>query len=286
MRRFAVMVVLGAFVSGLCGCTCRIPVSNVKTYDPVTTAITLYARPMDLRLSKPSGPAQPNYLVVYATGDGGWWGLGHELFDWISRQGYPVVGFSSKSYLKNLGHVSETETTTPRRLTRDLQSMIAAAQKTLNLPDDTRIILVGISRGAGLAVVAAGQPELRSRLAGVIAMALTREEEHVVRYRRRRGEPRNGTNGRERVEIKTYEYLPRLASVPVSVIQSTHDHYLPAEAARRLFGPDTELRKFHAVPARNHSFRGGCAALRNELDASLRWIQKLDLMSALQAPPD
>jgi fermentation-respiration switch protein FrsA (DUF1100 family) len=142
------------------------------------------------------------------------------------------------------------------------------------------VILVGISRGAGLAVVAAGQRVLRDRLVGVLAIALTKEEEYVRHYRVRRGTPA-GTPQRELVMIETYEYLRRLSSLPVSVIQSTRDGYLPAAAARELFGPDTPDRQLHAIDALDHSFNGGRDELYQQMEQSLTWLDPF----LLPAPP-
>jgi hypothetical protein len=77
---------------------------------------------------------------------------------------------------------------------------------------------------------------------------------------------------RELVMIQTYEYLPRLSSLRVSVIQSTRDSYLPADDARQLFGPDTPDRQFHAVKAWDHSFTGGRDELYAQIGQSLTWI--------------
>jgi len=235
----------------------------------VQDQIAIYRHPLALRFFKPENSAAT--LVIYATGDGGWRGLDREIFEWISAWGYPAVGFSSKNYLKNLGYVGDT--TTPIRLVRDFESVIRFAERKLGMPESTRIILVGLSRGAGLAIVAAGEGELKPNLAGVVAVALTKEEEHVVHYRRsvqsRPGQPR-----RELVKIQTYEYLPQIESVPVVVIQSTHDGYLPAAAARALFGPDTDLRKLIPISARNHRFTGGCLDLYTQIQNSLAWIGK------------
>jgi hypothetical protein len=121
-------------------------------------------------------------------------------------------------------------------------------------------------------VVAAGQRALRDQLAGVVAIALTKEEEFVRWYRRLPGGQR-----RERVPVMLdlYEYLPVLGEVPISVIQSTRDNYLPAEDARALFGDDTERRQFHEIEARNHSFGGARDAMYETLHRSLDWLNTL-----------
>jgi pimeloyl-ACP methyl ester carboxylesterase len=249
------------------GCACHLPVRQPDAVNQPFGSVTLYGHDLGLRFSNPS-LGHSNLLIVYATGDGGWGGLGDDLFSEISKWGYPAVGFSSKNYLKNLGYYSDSVTTTPRRFVRDLQTVIAAARSRLRLPFDTRVVLIGISRGAGLMVVAAGDRGFQSQIAGVMAIALTREEEHIVHARHNRR-----VASRELVEIKTYEYLKRLVDLPVAVIQSTHDGYLPAAAARQLFGPNTVYRKFYAVDARNHSFWCGCDELQASMDESWHWIR-------------
>ncbi|MBZ5497138.1 MAG: hypothetical protein LAP85_12100 [Acidobacteriia bacterium] len=256
----------------LSGCSCHLDVPAAKGQMQTREPLTLYNRSLELRLFKPLQPAAENVLIIYATGDGGWLGLGHDIFDWLTQWNYPVVGFSSRAYLKNLGAVSDTDTTTPRRLARDYENIIGFAESRLGLPSTTSLILVGLSRGAGLSVVAAGEGMLDQNLAGLLAIALTKEEEHVIRYRRRAPKSANDPPRLEGVQIETYRYLNRLVSFPVMVLQSTNDGYLPAEAARRLFGPDTALRRLRAVEAANHGFRNGCQALYRDAQDALKWM--------------
>lgn len=240
-----------------------------------TGIVVLHGNPLTLHLAAgapPPGsdppPARP--LVVFATGDGGWRGTDVAIFRKLVAWGYPAVGFSSPEYVKYFR--GENETTTPFRLAQDYAAIIDAAQEALHLSDLTPIIIVGVSRGAGLAVVAAGQRSLQDRLAGVVAIALTKEEEHVRWFRRTPDMPQSE---RVRVMLDIYEYLPRLGSVPIAVIQSTRDSYLPAEEARVLFGADTERRRLQAVVARNHSFSGALDTLYEKLQGSLDWLNQL-----------
>jgi fermentation-respiration switch protein FrsA (DUF1100 family) len=201
-------------------------------------------------------------LLLYATGDGGWRGKDLDLYRQLVSWGYPTAGFSAPQYVKHLR--GDAETTTPARLAKDYAALIDLARQSLTLPPSTRVILVGVSRGAGLSVVAAGQRSLRGSLDGVLAMGLTKEEEHV-RWLRRRSV----------ADLQIYEYLPRLGSLPIAVIQSTHDNYLPAENARRLFGADTDRRRFQAIESRNHSFAGARELLYDAMHTSLTWISGL-----------
>jgi hypothetical protein len=262
----------GLLLIAFCGCKC--PVHSVRVPGSLPTSsepIKLYDHPLDIRLSSTWQQANSDYLIIYATGDGGWHGIGAQLFEWVLDAGFPVAGFSSKGYLKNMGYVSET--TTPERLVMDYELIIEFAENRLHLSPSTRIILVGVSRGAGLSVVAAGEGTLQRRLAGVVAVALTKEEEYVRHYRTHRRS--DGTQHRELVEIKTYQYLNRLVGFPVSVIQSTGDNYITAADARDLFGPDTELRKLRPITARNHKFSGGCDDLYGQIRSSLDWVREL-----------
>jgi hypothetical protein len=232
--------------------------------------ITFYEHPLDVHLARPAHPQTGAPLVLYATGDGGWRGKDVDTYRRMIAWGYPVAGFSAPSYLKHLGFVSGT--TTPGRLARDYQRLIEFAKAYLRLPPETRTILVGVSRGAGLAVVAAGRPEINAELAGVVAVALTKEEEYVRSYRVRRGKSPADMPTRELVDFQTYEHLGRLRALPLVVIQSTGDSYLPADAARQLFGPDTALRRFFAVPSRDHSFSNARQALFDQMASALAWM--------------
>lgn len=220
-----------------------------------------------LHLSRPCAVDLLHPLLLYATGDGGWRGKDKDAFAHLAQWGYPVAGFSAPDYLKRL--VRKERAARPADIARDYQTMIARAKEALALPDATPTVLVGVSRGSGLAVAAAGDPVLQRGLVGVVAVALTREEEYVHHFRLRRGRPRAE---REFVMLDNYEYLPRLGALPLSIIQSTNDDYLPAEEARRLLGPDSPRRQLHPIVSRNHSFTDARENLYAQMQASLQWV--------------
>ena len=209
-------------------------------------------------------PSAP--LLVYATGDGGWKRKDLAAYKELVALGYPIVGFDARDYVTHLGDVSVT---TPEALAADYARIIAAAREALRLSSTCPVILVGISRGAGLSVVAAGDKTLRASLDGVLAVALTREEEYVKWYRRLLPhEPRP-----DQMEmVALYEYLPHLEGTPVAVVQSTRDHYLPADEARQLFGVDTPTRWLQAIEAANHSFGGARSQLYQAMRRAIDWI--------------
>jgi hypothetical protein len=232
---------------------------------PFDRSLIVNAHELKLHFANGDSP-QKRPLVLYTTGDGGWARKDLDLYRQIVSWGYPTAGFSAPDYLDHLR--GEDGTTTPRRLGRDYADIIAFAETNLDIDSDTPVVLIGISRGAGLEVVAAGQPQIHDKLAGIVAIALTREEEYVRWF----GRLPLLHRPHERVMVQVYEYLPLLGSVPIAVIQSTHDHFLPAAAAAQLFGADTPTRRFRAIEAHNHSFGGAREAMYQACKEALNWI--------------
>lgn len=256
-----VAVALGATVTaGACAHDVR-PESFVAS----RAVVRVQGRWLSLRVSQPSRSAETRPLVLFITGDGGWRGKDLEAFGRLLTWGYPVAGVSAPDYL---GHLAGDASLLPQQvLADDIAAIVGAARQSLRLPAETHVLLVGVSRGADLAVVAAAWPSLRRKIQGVLAVGLTKEEEYV---RRRRVRPA-AADGASQI-ARPYVALRRVAA-PVCVIQSTHDEYVPAADARTLFGPDSPSRLFHAIESRNHSFSDSREVLYDVMRASLQWVE-------------
>jgi pimeloyl-ACP methyl ester carboxylesterase len=240
--------------------TCATGAPNGHQNVTLDTDVLVRAHPLTLHLSlTPQHPTDP--LIVYATGDGGWWGDDKAIFDELVAWGYPVAGFSARDYVKHLG--DGVSAISVSEMAVDFAAVIRAAKAALNLPAVTRVVLVGKSRGAGLDVAVASQEPVKSRLRGVIAIALTREEEYASIPSPKDGKP---------TMLLTYPALPPIGDVPVAVIQSTKDDYIPAAEARDLFGPDTASRTLRPVESSGHNFEGGVPALYREMTKCFEWI--------------
>jgi pimeloyl-ACP methyl ester carboxylesterase len=225
--------------------------------------VTLNSHSLRLHVDNRDAPAR-RPLIVYATGDGGMHRKDLDTYRHLAALGDPIVGFDARDYVKHLG--GHSPTTTPERLADDYRLIIARARQALGLNDHRAIVLVGVSRGAGLAVVAAGR--LRDTIAGVVAVALTQEEEYV-RWYRRLALPHEA---HQPVMLDVYEYLAQVGDLPIAVVQSTHDQYLPAVKARAQFGPDTPTRWFQPIEATNHNFGGARGRMYDAIQAALKWV--------------
>jgi hypothetical protein len=204
-----------------------------------------------LHLARPSGGGPPRALLFHVTGDSGWHGLDPLYFDAMAARGYTLAGVSARAMRADLG--SRAGGATPARLAADFLALLAIAEARLQLPPGTPVVLTGNSRGAGLDVVAAAQPELSRRISGVLLMGLTADENNV------------------RPTAAPFTLLERIAR-PLVILQSTVDHHVPAAEARRMFGPDTPSRKLVAIEADGHTFGGHRDELFKQVEAGLDWI--------------
>ncbi len=234
--------------------------------------VILHGKPFDLHLARPRSVAHPEVLVLYASGDGGWFGAGLDMFKDLARMGYPTAGFSSRSYVKLLGYGENPVTV--EELTSDYMVFIRQAKTTLALPSATRTILTGWSRGAAFAVLVGSEKEIQSQLAGVIAIGLPDKEELKFRFHGKKIYVNEYRQSKQHLLFDTYQRVPQLMPLRCALIQSTRDDYLRADQARALFGSDSKLKKFCPVQARNHRFSGGWRFFLTSLEDCLNWVSE------------
>jgi pimeloyl-ACP methyl ester carboxylesterase len=235
---------------------------------------------LHLRLTSMAAETRPSLpLVLYASGDGGWFGVAVEMFNQIADLGYPTVGFSSRQFLKL--NRKDHRLVTAEQLAEEYAAILSAAREVLGLADSTPSLLTGWSRGASFAVLAASEPPIRDHAVGVVAIGLTeREELQIVPPSEQDDDDEPPSSGRTAAStpgtFDTYGLISHLAPLRCAVIQATGDKYLPAASAQRLFGSDSDLRKFFAVAASNHRFSGGREAFAHSLAAALQWVRRTD----------
>jgi hypothetical protein len=240
----------------------------VRTPAQSRAVVRVQNRWLLLHLSRPAGGIDDRPMVMFVTGDGGWRGKDLDAFNHLVGWGYPVVAFSAPDYLNHLA--SGADSIRPGELARDLAGVIETARKDFGLRAGAPVLLTGVSRGADLVVVAAAQDALQVPVAGILAVALTKEEEYV-RHRRPWRHDARAVATPELVTAAPYALLGRVQA-PVCVIQSANDEYVPAAEARILFGRDTARRRLYAIDSRNHSFSDAREELYAAMRTSLAWL--------------
>ena len=234
-----------------------------------TGSVTLRGERLELHLAQPETPRHPDVLVLYASGDGGWFGAAVDMFKAIGGNGFCAVGLSSRTLLHR--KLSGGRAPTVSELAEDYRAILDYAASALHLPADRRIVLTGWSRGASLAVLTGESRYAMPNLAGVIAIGLT-EDENLDILSDTDQDPGGVPAVRSESSVQLYPLLAQVAPRRVAVIQSTGDGYLRAARARELFGVDTEHRRFFAVAAKNHRFSGGTEVFALALRSALDWV--------------
>jgi hypothetical protein len=245
--------------------------------------VAVHDEALTLHLSSPQTPLSASTpLVLYASGDGGWFGAAVGMFRTIGSSGLPTVGFSTKELLRiehrwskplSVAHVAE-----------GYQCIIDGARAQLRLPPDAPVVLTGWSRGASLGVLVASSREVDPRVIGMVAVGLAADEQLDIESDSDDpvgddpvGEgtevPALVHDGQEHARsIAMYPLLSRIAPRRAVVIQASNDGYLPAARARALFGSDSTMRRLVAIDARNHRFSGGEGRFDAALVEAVRWV--------------
>lgn len=234
------------------------------------TTVLLHSKPLELHVSAPRTPSAPDIVVLYASGDGGWFGAAVHMFRQIADAGYPVAGFSSRAFLKI--ERPRGALVSAAQLAAEYEEIVAQARLALGLGDTSRVVLTGWSRGAAFSVLVGSEPVAQRHLLGVIAIGLSEGEDLEVNGAEDDSDDGQASGEKHRWPFDTYARIAQLEPLRCAVIQATKDNYLPAASARQLFGPDTPRRRFYAIDARNHRFSGGEAAFDAALLDAIRWI--------------
>ena len=269
----AALCCAAAMVPGA-GCAPRPVLPDGERIHEFTSEALLHGSALRLHLAAASATAA-RPLVVYGSGDGGWFGAAVGMFDLIAAEGYPAAGFSTRALLKI--EQGRHTSLSGEQVAESYHAILDAARRDLGLPAGTPTVLTGWSRGASLAVVAASGPDVDPAVTGIVAIGLPREDELDAEPGDDDDPPpaseaiaaRGRNASRERL---MYPLLARVAPRRSAVVQASGDRYLPATEARALFGADSNVRRFFEVPANNHRFGGGKPALRQALSDALAWV--------------
>jgi len=219
---------------------------------------TLYVFSPDNR--RPDPP-----VVIVVSGDGGWHGFIIEIAQYLADHGYTTVGVDARAYLTSLSKPKALE---PTQVTRDFAEVARFAKGQAH---SKSVVLAGWSEGAGLAVLGALDPAVRADLRGVVAIGLPEVNELAWRWsdsviyltHKVPNEP----------TFNSKDYVGKLSPIPLMVIQSTHDEFVPLETAQSIFGRAQEPKEIAFIDARDHRFEGQRPAFWQALDRAFAWFE-------------
>jgi type IV secretory pathway VirJ component len=229
-----------------------------------TETLLIRGRAQTLRLYGP----RDGYPAIVSSGDGGWIHLAPQVAAMLAARGFFVVGFDSKAYLESFttGATALTVSEVPadyRTLAR-----LAAARSS------HRPILIGVSEGAALSVLAATDPEVKALVTGVIGLGLGDANELAWRWQDSLIYLTHGVPNEPR--FSTIALAGRVAPTPLAVINATHDEYVPAGEVDRIIAAARQPKRLWMIEAADHRFSGRQSELASRLAEAIDWARTIN----------
>ncbi len=227
-----------------------------------TATINIRGHEQSLRVYGQRGGAP----VIVSSGDGGWIHLGPHVAEVLAARGFCVVGFDVKAYLSSFtsGSVTLRQEDEPGdyRVLADF-----AAGRGGQKP-----VLIGVSEGAGLSVLAATDPMTRNSIAGVVGLGLPDINELGWRWKDAliyvtHGVPNEPT-------FSTAAVVGRLGGAPLAAIHSTHDEFVPLAEVQRVMNAASEPKRLWMVNASDHRFSDNLAEFDQRLLEAIAWVRE------------
>jgi hypothetical protein len=223
--------------------------------------IVLRGKQQELYLSGRNG----GLPVILSSGDLGWAGLVVHVAEYLSSQGFYVVGFNTRSYLASF--TGKSGTLSPKDVPGDYMKLVEFVGQF----STAKPILVGISEGAGLSVLAVSSPALKDHVQGILGLGLPDQNELGWKWqdftiwitKRSPREP----------GFMVEDIIGTVAPLPLAEIHSTHDEFLPLEKAKELFLLAGSPKKMWVVEAANHRFSDNRSELDRCIREALTWIK-------------
>ena len=230
-------------------------------YGQAIEALTIRGKAQSLRVYGQRGHPP----VIVSSGDGGWIHLGPHVADTLARHGFFVVGVDVKAYLESF--TSGSTTLRPADEPRDYAALAAFAAK----GSGQKPLLIGVSEGAGLSVLAATDPGTRSVIAGVIGLGLPNLNELGWRWKDSliyltHGVPKEPM-------FSTQAIVDRMAPAPLAVIHSTQDEFVPLAEVRRVVDAAREPKRLWVVKASDHRFSDNLEEFDRRLLEAVAWVR-------------
>jgi Bacterial virulence protein (VirJ) len=204
--------------------------------------------------------------VIVSSGDGGWIHLGPHVAEVLAAHGFFVVGFDVKAYLERFtsGKTTLRQEDEPGdyRVVTDFAARGASEKP----------ILIGVSEGAGLSVLAAGDPRMKTEIAGVIGLGLPELNELGWRWKDAVIYVTHGTPNEPSFSVSTI--VDRVAPVPLGAIHSTHDEFVPIAEVQHVLDLAKDPKRLWIIKAADHRFSDNLTEFDRCLLEAISWISR------------
>ena len=202
--------------------------------------------------------------MIVSSGDGGWIHLGPHVAEVLAARGFFVVGFDVKAYLSSF--TSGKETLRPEDEPGDYRVLAEFAAR----GSTERPVLIGVSEGAGLSVLAATDPSTKKSIDGVVALGLPNLSELGWRWKDALIYVTHGSPNEP--SFSTVTSVRRLNGTPLAAIHSTHDEFVPLAEAEKVFAAANEPKRLWIVKASDHRFSDNLDEFDRQLLEAIAWV--------------
>jgi fermentation-respiration switch protein FrsA (DUF1100 family) len=205
-----------------------------------------------------------NAPVLVSSGDGGWIHLGPHVAEVLAARGFFVVGVDVRAYLESF--TSGKATLSPEDEPRDYKVLADFAARGAK----QKPILVGVSEGAGLSVLAATDPQTKMSILGVLGLGLPDLNELGWRWKDAliyvtHGVPNEPT-------FSTAAIVSGVSPAPLGAIHSTRDEFVALSEVQRILDSAKEPKRLWIVKAADHRFSDNLAEFDQRLLEAIGWI--------------
>jgi fermentation-respiration switch protein FrsA (DUF1100 family) len=206
--------------------------------------------------------------VIVSSGDGGWIHLGPHVAEVLAARGFYVVGFDVRAYLEDF----TTRTTTLRTddEPRDYKVLIDFAARA----SGRKPVLIGVSEGAGLSILAATDPANGASVSGVIGLGLSDQTELGWRWKDMTIYLTHRTPDEPTFSVKGI--VDRLTPVPLAAIHSTRDEFVPLGEVQEVLDRARHPKRLWMVTAADHRFSDSLPEFDRCLFEAVDWVAGLD----------
>jgi fermentation-respiration switch protein FrsA (DUF1100 family) len=204
--------------------------------------------------------------VIVSSGDGGWIHLGPSVAEFLSTRGFFVIGFDTRAYLSSF--TSGHSTLRPEDVPGDFKVLLQHARGATS----KKPILIGVSEGGGLSVLAAADPDLKSQVAGVIGLGVPNATELGWRLRDSLIYLTHKTPDEPTVATETI--IGNVSPLPFAAIHSTNDEFVPVATIEHILTHAREPKRLWIVEASNHRFSSNEQEFQARLLEAIAWVKQ------------
>jgi pimeloyl-ACP methyl ester carboxylesterase len=246
--------------------TCLILALMVAPAGAQTATVRLSGKPQTVYVYRPDHAIS---VVILSSGDLGWAGLVVDVAEFLKSQQVAVLGLDAKAYLESF--TSGKSAVSPEQIPGDYEVLAREAARLLGTGSPP--VLVGVSEGAGLSVVAAARTDRRDAFSGVVGLGLPDSVELGWRAWRdwtiwiTKGSP-------DEPHLSVMDCIAKVTPTPLAIIQSSTDEFVPLETAKALFATARDPKRIFFIDAANHRFSDKRPEVYARLQEALEWIAR------------